>query len=140
VIAGDGPLREQLQNRYVHDSRIVILPYMSDKAELATLLASGDIYVTAGPHETFGLSVLEAQACGLPVVGVRAGALTERVRPSFGLLGKPDNVEQFAKNIVTLSKTGFREMGMKAREHVESTYSWKKTFNRIFNHYNTLFS
>lgn len=40
-------------------------------------LAAADIYVTAGPHETFGLSVIEAEASGLPVVGVDAGALRE---------------------------------------------------------------
>ncbi|EGV30835.1 putative glycosyltransferase [Thiorhodococcus drewsii AZ1] len=57
-----------------------------DKFTYATLLASADLYVTAGPHETFGLALVEAEAFGLPVVGV--GALCERVRPDRGRPGR----------------------------------------------------
>lgn len=135
VLAGDGALRGHLQKTEAENARIVFLPYVSNKLELATLLASADMYVTAGPHETFGLSVLEAQACGLPVVGVKAGALIERVHPAFGILGKPDNAVQFAGNIAALSKTGFREMGEKARAFVTSTYSWERTFQKLFIQY-----
>ncbi|MHB9028122.1 MAG: glycosyltransferase [Candidatus Latescibacterota bacterium] len=138
VLAGNGPLREQLQISEMDNPRIKIIPYITDKVEMAVLLASSDIYITAGPHETFGLSVLEAQACGLPVVGVKAGALIERVHPSFGILGKPDNIEQMAKNIVMLSRNGFHEMGLNARNFVAATFSWNKTFQRIFDLYQSL--
>jgi alpha-1,6-mannosyltransferase len=51
-----------------------VLPPPGDDHRLAALLASCDTYVHAGDQETFGLGVLEAMACGAPlVVSARAG-------------------------------------------------------------------
>ncbi len=135
VLVGDGPLRKSIQSSEKHNRRITVVPHISSKTELAALLASGDIYVTAGPFETFGLSVLEAQACGLPVVGVRAGALVERVPSTVGTLGRPGDSEHMARNILEFSRNGFRKMGEDARALVESTYSWEKTFGRLLKLY-----
>lgn len=132
ALVGEGPLRKGLQTPEKRDRRITIVPYLSDKTELAALLASADIYVTAGPFETFGLSVLEAQSCGLPVVGVKAGALEERVNPSTGILGAVDDPSDLALNILELARSDFREMGREARRMVERMYSWERTFERLF--------
>ena len=60
--------------------RGIIMPgYVRDRTELARWLASADIYVSAMADETFGVSIVEAQASGLPVVGVAAGAMLDRV-------------------------------------------------------------
>lgn len=91
-----------------------------------------DVYVTAGAHETFGLAVVEAQASGLPVVGVDAGALRERVAPSHGRLGPVGDAKAMAANIVAVAAQ--RQMlGAAARRHVlESGYGWDSTFRRLF--------
>ena len=86
VIAGNGPYRDDLEARASSGEPFVILPYQTDKPALARLMATSDLYLTAGPHET-ALSVVEAQACGLPVVGVEAGALVERIHEDIGRLG-----------------------------------------------------
>ena len=62
--------------------------YVRDRAELARWLASGDIYVSGMADETFGISIIEAQASGLPVVGVAAGAMIDRVTAGVGRLGR----------------------------------------------------
>ena len=59
--------------------RIIAPGYLSNRGELAQWLASADIYVSAMADETFGVSVIEAQASGLPVVGVADGAMLDRV-------------------------------------------------------------
>ena len=46
---------------------------VKDRTELAQWLASADLYVSGMADETFGISVIEAQASGLPVVGVAGG-------------------------------------------------------------------
>lgn len=127
VLIGEGPQREELEA--IDDGRVTVLPYESDAERFATLLASADAYVTAGAHETFGLSVVEAQACGLPVAGVSAGALVERVPQELGRLAPMDDVAALADAITEV--LGNREvMGAAARRHVEAKFSWEACFEK----------
>jgi alpha-1,6-mannosyltransferase len=140
VVVGDGPYRKELESAQRRIKGLTVLPYIGDKIKLAYLLSAADIYVTAGPYETFGLSVLEAQASGLPVVGVKSGALLERVNPSIGILGEVDSPENMAENIVTLYHNGYLDKGKEARKMVEKKYSWDKTFNQLFDLYRSQIS
>jgi alpha-1,6-mannosyltransferase len=143
VLAGEGPHRTALAERARllaerdGTQRLFVLPYVADKVELATLLASADVYVTAGPHETFGLSVVEAQAAGLPVVGVRAGALVDRVPEGIGLLGPVSDPAAMAANVERVAaRRG--EMGEAALAMVRETLSWEASFRTIFEAYESL--
>lgn len=138
AIIGDGPARAELEERAADCPRIRFLPYQRDRAALAELLASSDLYLTAGPSETFGLSVIEAQACGLPVVGVRSGALIERIPESTGLLGPPGSAAAMAENILSLSRNGYAQKGRNARALVERSFSWERTFRTLFDWYDEL--
>jgi len=129
VILGEGPLGEQLEPKSRNWQHFYLLPYETDPAAFARTLASADIYVTAGPHETFGLSVVEAQAAGLPVVGVDAGALTERVPEGTGFLGPVDNAAAMADNIERALKQR-RALSQASRRHVEEHFSWNATFDQ----------
>ncbi|MFF3403747.1 glycosyltransferase [Streptomyces sp. NPDC002659] len=78
VVAGDGPLRAALIRR----ARAERLPaqflgYVGDREAVADLQAAADICLAPGPAETFGLSALEALACGTPVVASASSALPE---------------------------------------------------------------
>lgn len=135
---GHGPLRDQLIATVRDHPRLKLLSFVADRTRFAELLASADIYVTAGPHETFGLSVLEAQASGLPVVGVEAGALVERVPPELGRLGPVDDAEAMAENILAVAAD--REaIGRRARGHVESGFTWEHTFRSWITAYRSKF-
>jgi alpha-1,6-mannosyltransferase len=137
VIAGDGPLRGMLEQRAAADPRIRILPFLRDRAEMARLLASADVYVSAMAHETFGLSVVEAQACGLPVVGVRAGAMLDRVIDGVdGFLVDPvDPAREMADHIAGVPRSEWAALGRRARERVESEFSWRRTFEALLQSY-----
>jgi len=134
VLVGDGPRRPALGEQADRQPRLHVLGYQSDKQKLATLLASADVYVTAGPHETFGLSVIEAQASGLPVVGVDAGALIERVVDGVGYLAPVDDSTAMAERIDRAAAERSR-LGEAARRHVESHFSWTATFDKLVNLY-----
>ncbi|MBN1352704.1 glycosyltransferase [candidate division KSB1 bacterium] len=138
VMAGEGPLKPNLQAFSKHEKRLFILPYQRNRQELAQLLASADIYVTAGPFETFGLSILEAQASNLPVVGVRAGALIDRVPESVGKLGAVDSAEEMACNIVELSENGRHQKGEAARKLVESYFCRNMILKQLFAFYESI--
>lgn len=135
LIIGNGPRYKDINSRKEAYPGLKLMSYTSDKQELAGLLASADLYITAGPHETFGLSVLEAQSSGLPVVGVNAGALPERVPDEVGALCPVDDYRAMADIIKHICRNGIRQMGVNARRMVEENYSWERTFKRIFDLY-----
>ena len=134
VIAGEGKLRAALQQEAAGAGLpVAFTGFLRDRDELAVALASSDIYVSAMADETFGISVIEAQASGLPVVGVASGAMMERVPAGLGLLGPVDDIDAMARNVVQLWQAGPREIGLMARAHVANRYSWERTFMRLFN-------
>jgi alpha-1,6-mannosyltransferase len=130
VVIGEGPVRDAIAQ--AGDERIIAPGYLTNRSELARWLASADIYVSAMADETFGVSVIEAQASGLPVVGVAAGAMLDRVDGETGRLGPVDDAEAMAANIVQVWQSDRRAMGEAARAHVEGQFSWERTFQTLF--------
>lgn len=130
VILGHGPQREQFEA--LGDPRIITPGFVSDRETLARWLASSDIYVSAMPNETFGVSVIEAQASGLPVVGVEAGAMLERVLPGMGRLGPVADAEAMAANILQVWHGDPRGMGARGRQHVAGEFSWRHSMDVLF--------
>ncbi|HSJ26183.1 MAG TPA: glycosyltransferase [Longimicrobiales bacterium] len=136
VMAGDGPMRPRLEERGAEIGNVRVLDFVQDRLELATLLASADVYVSGMPHETFGLSVVEAQACGLPVVGVRAGAMVDRVADGDdGFLVTPDSPADMAARIMDTDPACWPAMGARARRRVGQEFSWDRTFQRLLTLY-----
>jgi alpha-1,6-mannosyltransferase len=131
VIAGDGPLRQRIAQRGARVGNVNVLPFEQDRGRLAALLASADVYVSAMAHETFGLSVVEAQACGLPVLGVRAGAMTDRVHDGEGFLVPPDSPAAMAERILKTPRDAWHAMGRRARQRVQAEFSWNRTFEML---------
>ncbi|SOB87351.1 alpha-1,6-mannosyltransferase [Sphingomonas guangdongensis] len=131
VLIGDGKLRARLQAE-ARGLQIAFPGFERDREELARALASADIYVSAMADETFGVSVLEAQASGLPIVGVDGGAMHDRVPAGTGLLGPVDDTAAMAANVAALWPEQAAAMGAAGRSLVESRYSWRRTFETLF--------
>jgi alpha-1,6-mannosyltransferase len=105
---------------------ITLLPYRRDSAELARILASADALVHAGTAETFGLVVLEAMACGRPVVGVRAGAVAELVDDRVGSTAARADGRLLAQAVRDLYDRDIEALGRAARAMVLAGYSWDR--------------
>lgn len=131
VMVGDGKLRGPLMEA-ARDLPIAWPGFEQNRALLARALASADIYVSAMANETFGISIIEAQACGLPVVGVAHGAMPARVPPGLGLLGPVDDTAAMAANVQAIWGDDHDAIGRAARAHVEREFSWRATFDRLF--------
>ena len=129
ALVGEGPLRDEIAA--LGDSRIVLPGYLKDRAELAGWLASADIYVSAMADETFGVSIIEAQASGLPVVGVAAGAMLDRVSDHTGRLGPVGDSAAMASNILAIWNGDRRAMGERARTHALQ-FSWEHSMDDLF--------
>lgn len=130
VLLGQGPQKQEFEA--LRDSRIITPGFVTDRATLARYLASADLYVSAMPNETFGVSVIEAQASGLPVVGVNGGAMPERVLPGMGLLGPAADVEAMAANILAVLRDDHRAMGERGHAYVSGEYSWPHSMEKLF--------
>ena len=129
VLLGEGPQRAEIEA--LGDNRILMPGYCRDRQELARWLASADIYVSGMADETFGISIVEAQASGLPVVGVKAGAMIDRVPKQVGKLGKVDDSAAMAKNIAAVWRGDRVAMSMQA-QHLARQYSWDSSMEMLF--------
>jgi glycosyltransferase involved in cell wall biosynthesis len=64
----------------IGSAELIVWPYSADRNHLADLLRAADIYVHAAKADTFPRAVLEALACGTPVVATAVGGIPEQVR------------------------------------------------------------
>lgn len=79
VLAGDGPARGKVESRAeTQDVALHTLGFL-DREELPAFYSTLDAFGFPSPVETQGLVALEAMACGTPVAGLDAGALTETI-------------------------------------------------------------
>jgi alpha-1,6-mannosyltransferase len=129
ALIGEGPLKAEIGA--LGDPRIVMPGYMKDRAELARWLASADIYVSAMADETFGVSIIEAQASGLPVVGVAAGAMIDRVTEATGRLGPVGDSAAMAANILALWRSDRAAVAREARAHALQ-FGWDSSMEALF--------
>jgi len=129
VLLGEGPLRSEIAA--LDDKRIVMPGYVKSRAELSRWLASADIYASGMADETFGISIVEAQASGLPVVGVAAGAMIDRVTDATGRLGPVGDAEAMAANILAVLCSNHEAMAAAARAHALQ-FSWNSSMGALF--------
>ena len=129
ALIGEGPLKAEVAA--LGDARIVLPGYVKTRAELGRWLASADIYVSGMADETFGVSIVEAQASGLPVVGVAAGAMIDRVDDRVGRLGPVGDAAAMAANILEMWNADRRAIA----EHAQACalqFSWDSSMEALF--------
>lgn len=129
VLLGDGPLRDPFLMAGL--PRLHAPGYVRDRPELARWLASADLYVSGMADETFGISIIEAQASGLPVVGVAAGAMVDRVDDSIGRLGPVGDSAAMAANILDLWAGDLPATRRRALAHARQ-FGWDKSMDVLF--------
>ncbi|UFS98189.1 glycosyltransferase [Nocardia huaxiensis] len=129
VVAGDGPRREALERRArtippLHDGMpsVHFTGFIDDRTELATLLATADVSLAPGPHETFGLAALEALAAGTPVVASRSSALADIVTADCGAVAA-DHPRAFAEAVTEVLARPTAERRRAARSRAEE-FTW----------------
>ena len=131
IVAGDGPRREALERRAraltpLRDGRPAVhfTGFISDRTRLATLLASADVSLAPGPHETFGLAALEALAAGTPVVVSRSSALADIVTADSGAVAA-DDPAAFARAVTEILARPPAARRIAARSRAEQ-FTWPK--------------
>ncbi|GEL22116.1 GDP-mannose-dependent alpha-(1-6)-phosphatidylinositol dimannoside mannosyltransferase [Pseudonocardia sulfidoxydans NBRC 16205] len=121
VVAGDGPRRAAMARRAT-GLPVTFLGFVPDRSRLATLLASADVSIAPGPHETFGLSALEALASGTRVVVSASSALPEIVAGRSGAAAA-DDAGAFAAAVASLLEAD-AEAGRRAARDRAEEFGW----------------
>lgn len=129
VLLGEGPLKSEIAA--LGDRRIVMPGYVKSRSALAHWLASADIYASGMADETFGISIVEAQASGLPVVGVAAGAMLDRVTNEVGRLGPVSDPAAMAANMLEIWNGDRTAMAAAACRHA-LRFSWESSMDLLF--------
>ncbi|MCO1599726.1 glycosyltransferase [Micromonospora sp. RHAY321] len=104
------------------------------REEMGRWYRSADLLVAAPWYEPFGLTPLEAMACGVPVVGTAVGGIRDTVVDgTTGLLVPARDPRALAAAIGRLLDDRIRRFGYAtaARERVRSRYSWAVTAERL---------
>ncbi len=113
------------------EDRVISMPYEKDPRAVAKIIASCDAFVHANDKEPFGLIVLEAMACGRPVVGVNAGGVAETVDNSVGQLAARAEAADYAEAVEALFARDIEAIGRAAREKAVSQFAWNRVFEDL---------
>ncbi|WP_251964083.1 glycosyltransferase family 4 protein [Salinibacter ruber] len=149
TIAGDGPesnsVRQQAQHRELQD-QVDCLGRVSHD-EVQRLMKRHHIYaqhskkINSGAEEGLGVTFIEAQASGLPVVATRSGGIPDVVVDGeTGYLVPERDVEAMANRIVYLARhpDKWGEMGRAGRRHVEENFNLTSQVEKLIEIYESV--
>ncbi len=107
VLAGHGPLRAELEKEAGRSGvgtrvKFVGLLLGEKKKTLYDLFHASDVFATASTTETQCMSMMQAMAAGMPVVGARAAALPEYIRSERGFLFEPGDADELSRHLFSL--------------------------------------
>ncbi len=103
IMIGDGPERDDAEREAVDLKVDDNVRFLGRLGNVANLLQASDLFLLPSQSESFGLAALEALACGVPVVGSRAGGIPELVEDGVsGILEPPGSVEAMARRAIEL--------------------------------------
>lgn len=120
--------------------RVRFLGSLAHKDLLSTYHASA-LVTNPSLSESFGISVVEGMACGIPVVGTRVGGMCETILDgTTGLLVDPDAPGQLADAIdaILADPARSRRMGAEGRRRAVTCYSWQARADRLATLYESL--
>lgn len=125
IVCGVGPLEAQLKARYPNVVWMGVLP----RQRLAKVFAAADVFVFPSRHETFGLVMLEAMACGTPVAAYPVDGPLQVLahaegRTVGGVLS--EDLAAAVRQCLTINRS-------EARQQAE-TFAWPKAVDLFVSH------
>ncbi|MGD6805497.1 MAG: glycosyltransferase family 4 protein [Candidatus Bathyarchaeia archaeon] len=143
LLVGDGPLRENLDATLKQvnlGGNFVFLTNIRDEV-LPTIYNCADVFVLPSIQEGQGIVLLEAQACGVPVVAFDIGGVNEAVHAGeTGLLAERGNTDALADSLLKLvnDEALRKQMGLAGRRFVSENFTWKLCVKRMLEVYRSV--
>ncbi len=137
VVAGKGPSRKLIEDRIKElgiSQNITLAGFVPDELLPAYYDAADYFILPSASGEGLPLVLLEAMACGLPVIATAVGGTPEIIKHmKNGVLVPPIDPEAMAEatsKLLSETKLG-KTMGEEARRNVEANYTWKENVRQL---------
>jgi glycosyltransferase involved in cell wall biosynthesis len=132
IILGEGDYKYYLEKRIQElclSENVVLLGAHSDLLPYYNL---ADVFLLLSYGEAFGLVLIEAMACELPVIVSQQPPFDEIINDSCGIMVNENNPEEVSQAILKLLENDNlrKEMGKKAREYILKNFSWDIIANK----------
>jgi glycosyltransferase involved in cell wall biosynthesis len=138
-LVGKGSEKDELIS---HISRLQLEEYVQlcgflDDDSLLKFYQSSDIFVFPSLKEGFGFVLLEAMACGIPVISTNVSAMPEVVGDS-GILVNPRDPEDLSKKIIFLleNEDQRKVLSQKSLDRIKNHFSWERIVGLYLTKYN----
>jgi len=142
IFVGDGPYLKELKAETRQYERVRFFGRV-DYSSLPEIYSAADLFVFPSTTDTFGMVVLEAQACGLPAVVSDQGGPKEIIEDHrTGLIAQARSLDDWVEKIVFLRNMWqtyhrrFEKMKERARQNILHLYSWESVIKEIFDEKN----
>lgn len=138
-VAGTGPMFDELKALGLPN--VEFLGFMSGDALFDVVRGASAVVVPSEWEENNPLTVIEAYACGKPVVGSRIGGIPELITSDTGWLFEPGDVGGLAKalgNVLAVSDDEYARMSASARRLAESEFNPRRHYQRLIGMFNDI--
>ncbi len=140
IIVGGGSLEKELKalsHQLQLDDKVDFIGKV-DSEQVIKYYHKIDIAVFLSKQESFGVSVIEAMACGIPVIVSKAEGFKEIVSDNeSGIFVESENINETAEALekLILNENLRKQLGVSGRKKVEECYNWKKNAEQMIQFY-----
>jgi len=141
LIVGEGSLRNDLESQCKELGVLDKFIFTGWKEDISSILYMLDILVLPSVNEAVGRVLIEAGACGVPVVATNVGGVPEIVRDNeTGVLVAPGSGEDLARAIIDLlnSEDKRQQMSIAAEQWIDDRFSARRMVEEVSNSYSAL--
>ncbi len=127
VIIGKGPLKNKLLNLIKNNNitNVHLITDFIDHSFMPKVYSSADFYIQPSIVEPFGIAVIEAMACGLPVIGSNVGGIRDTIPRKRGYYMNPFDTNNIKENIIKMIR-GTKFSSKQIVNLIRSSYYWKR--------------
>ena len=125
IIVGNGPLRKNLEE-YANELQIADkVKFLGERNDIPQVLKMSDCFVLCSNYESFGITIIEAMASGIPVIATDVGGVKETVwNGKTGVLVSKEDSEDLSRAVIRIKNDSqlADRMVLQAKEMVKNNY------------------